>query len=303
MKRVVSVSLGSSQRNHRLRTEFLNQEVLIERIGTDGNLKKARSLLEELDGRVDALGLGGIDLYIRAGEKRYVFRDARGMIKNVTRTPVVDGSGLKDSLEKRIIFSLAREYQLDLSHKSVFLVCGVDRPGMAEALEELGASVTYGDLIFSLRLPLPIRSLQGLNRVASIVAPIVCRLPFKLVYPTGDKQESSKGKKRYRPYFQQAEVIAGDYHFIKRNSPERMADKIIITNTVTESDVEELRAKGVSMLITTTPKLEGRSFGSNVMEALLVALMGKGLDRMTEKEYLQLADEMCLKPRIEKLQS
>jgi len=35
MKRVVSVSLGSSKRNHSVITEILGETFLIERIGTD----------------------------------------------------------------------------------------------------------------------------------------------------------------------------------------------------------------------------------------------------------------------------
>ncbi|MFQ9524272.1 MAG: hypothetical protein ACLR2G_13350 [Phascolarctobacterium faecium] len=51
----------------------LKADLIIERLGTDGNLQKARQLLEELDGRVDALGLGGTDLYVYAGGRRYTF--------------------------------------------------------------------------------------------------------------------------------------------------------------------------------------------------------------------------------------
>jgi len=36
MKRVVSVSLGSSRRDHKATLQLLGQEVTVERIGTDG---------------------------------------------------------------------------------------------------------------------------------------------------------------------------------------------------------------------------------------------------------------------------
>jgi hypothetical protein len=41
MKRVVSVSLGSSSRDHKATLQLLGQEVTIERIGTDGDIEKA----------------------------------------------------------------------------------------------------------------------------------------------------------------------------------------------------------------------------------------------------------------------
>ncbi len=62
MKKVVSVSIGSSTRNHRVEAEFLGEKYIIQRIGTDGSITKAIDLIKELDGKVDAFGLGGIDL-------------------------------------------------------------------------------------------------------------------------------------------------------------------------------------------------------------------------------------------------
>ena len=74
--RVVSVSLGSAQRNHVAQTNLLGHAFSIERRGTDGDLKKAREVIAELDGKVAAIGLGGIDLYVVAGSRRYIMRDA-----------------------------------------------------------------------------------------------------------------------------------------------------------------------------------------------------------------------------------
>jgi len=48
-----------------------------------------------------------------------------------------------------------------------------------------------------------------------------------------------------------------------------------LTNTTTSENVEELKKRGVSLLITTTPVIEGRSFGTNVLEGVFTALLGK----------------------------
>jgi len=74
-KRVVSVSLGSSRRDHTAFAELLGRKFKIERIGTDGDFKKAIKILKRMDGIVDAFGLGGADFYLGAGEKRYIIRD------------------------------------------------------------------------------------------------------------------------------------------------------------------------------------------------------------------------------------
>ena len=98
MKRVVSVSLGSKKRDHQCEVELLGERVEISRRGTDGDLKAAVALLRELDGKVDAFGMGGIDRYLFAGKRRYEIRDAMRLVEAARVTPIVDGSGLKNTL-------------------------------------------------------------------------------------------------------------------------------------------------------------------------------------------------------------
>ena len=67
--------------------------------------------------------------------------------------------------------------------------------------------------------------------------------------------------------------------------PDRLDGKIVLTNTVTPANVEELRSRGVKTLITTTPDFGGRSFGTNVIEAALLALLGKKWADVTPADY------------------
>ncbi|MDQ6780957.1 MAG: quinate 5-dehydrogenase, partial [Candidatus Eremiobacteraeota bacterium] len=134
MKHIVSVSLGSSTRDHRVVVHWLGEDLDIQRIGFDGSLDKAIAKLHELDGHVDAIGLGGIDVYLYAGTKRYALRDGLRMLDAVKRTPVVDGSGLKNTLERETIEYLQREGIIDFHGLPVLMVSALDRFGMAQAL-------------------------------------------------------------------------------------------------------------------------------------------------------------------------
>ena len=100
---VVSISLGSSAGNKRIEDRLNGRPIILERRGTDGDKHRARELFRELDGQVDALGLGGTDLYLYAGPRRYVMREAAWLVRGVTKTPVLDGSGLKVTLEREAI--------------------------------------------------------------------------------------------------------------------------------------------------------------------------------------------------------
>ena len=294
--RVVSVSLGSSKRDHAVEVEMLGRRLSIERVGVDGDYDKACAMIAGLDGKVAAIGLGGTDLYLVAGKKRYVIEQSRRLAESAKSTPVVDGSGLKNTLERETIRSLAASGDLPLKGTKVLLVSAVDRFGMAEAVTEAGANTLFGDLIFALGIPIPIRSLAWVRILAALFLPVLRRLPISVLYPTGDAQESTKPK--YGRFFEWADVVAGDFHYIRKHLPERMDGRTIITNTTTQEDVALLKARGVATLVTTTPELGGRSFGTNVMEGVLIALAGKRPEQMQPDDYLDLLRRLGWKPRV-----
>jgi len=278
-------------------TEFLGEKFRIERIGTDGNWDEAINMIRRLDGKVDAFGMGGISLYIYVGNRKYILKDAKKLLLEAKKTPIVDGGGLKNILEKQSIERVAREGIVDFKGRRVLMVCGVDRLGMAQVLSELSDdNIVFGDLIYGLGIPIRIRSLKGLERIARVMAPIVVNFPFDSLYPTGSKQEVIIPK--HSKYYYEADIIAGDFLYIRRYLPERLDGKIIITNTTTREDVELLRERGVKLLVTTTPEMEGRSFGTNVMEALLVSIIGKPVDQITEDDYRSLLRELDFRPGV-----
>jgi len=298
MKRIVSVSLGSSTRDHRVETQWLGERFDISRIGFDGSLDRAIAKLRELDGTVDAIGLGGIDVYLYAGKKRYALRDGLRMLDAVKRTPVVDGSGLKNTLERETVRRLQSEGIIDFRGLPVLMVSALDRFGMAQALVDAGAQVTFGDFIFALGIDKPVSSLAEFEALAERYLPDACKLPFQFFYPTGKKQEKPPEPK-FSQYYANAQVIAGDFHFIRQHMPADLRGKTILTNTVTQANVDELRERGAARLVTSTPNLGGRSFGTNVMEAALLALLGKRWDDAVEDDYLRLLHELHFAPRIE----
>ncbi len=298
MKRIVGISLGSSTRDHSVTVELKGERYSIERIGVDGNMNKMIEKIRELDGKVDAFGLGGMDLYIYAVNRRYEFRDARRISRAAKKTPIVDGSGLKNTLERRTIEKLAEQTNLFVESKKVLLMSAMDRLGMAQAFEKVGCKMTYGDLLFVLNLPVPLSSLKTLAAIARVLAPLVGQLPFTMIYPTGSKQTINKP--RFVRYFYDNDIIAGDFHFIRRYMPAELPGKTIVTNTVTRDDVKYLRERKLKTLITTTPEMEGRSFGTNVLEALLVCMAG-GKEELSEEHYYSLLEELDLKPGITEL--
>lgn len=298
MKQVVSISIGSSKRDHNVVLDLLGEKVRIWREGTDGDMSDAVRRLEEYDGKVDAFGMGGIDLFLNAADRTYWFRDAKQFRDAVSTTPLLDGSGLKGAVEGDVVRFMQEELGLQVAGKRVLVTSAVDRWGMAMAFADAGCKMTYGDLLYALDIPVMIHKRSALVRACRIMAPIASQLPFKFLYPSeADHTSKVESESKYSQLYRDNDIISGDYKFVRKYMPRDMTGKWIVTNTTTPEDVEFLRGTGAELLITSTPRLEGRTFGTNVIEATLVAIEG-AKQALAPERYLELLREVGFKPDV-----
>lgn len=304
MKKILSISVGSSSRDHTTRHVFLGQECELSRQGTDGDFEKAVQRYADMDGKVDAFGVGGVEFFLRVGRKRYYFRDVSRIRKAVKVSKIGDGNGVKGLLERRAFQALEKHLNekenKTLKGMPALLTTAVDRYGMGEAMVDAGLDMTFGDLMFALGIPIAIRKLSTVRLMAAVLLPVITNLPFTWFYALGSEQDKPPQPK-WDKYYQQAQVLGGDFIQIRQYMPDDLSGKIIVTNTTTSKNVEELRKRNLHILVTVTPRLEGRSFGTNVMEATLLALMDKPQADVTDRDFLDLIERIPLEPNIEVL--
>ncbi|MCL2870338.1 MAG: quinate 5-dehydrogenase [Coriobacteriia bacterium] len=302
-KSVVSISLGSSARDHQAEIQLGNQYFSVHREGTDGDSDVLKRRLVELDAdpTVAAIGLGGTDLFLNAADRTYWLRETKSLAKIVRNKALVDGSGLKGAVEADTVRHLRDDLGIDLLEKRVLITSAVDRWGLGMAFCDAGVDTDFADLFYILGLRKIIRDRKTLTRVVRMAAPLAVQLPFAWLYPSGSDHTSEP---KLHPWtdklYEDYDIIAGDYKYIAKYMPPNLKDTWVITNTTTEEDVEFLRSRGVSKLITTTPRLEGRTFGTNVMEALLVAAAGES-HPLSPQGYLDLLAKYDLRPSVQEL--
>ena len=303
MKKILSVSVGSSQRDHTTHHTFLGQECEISRQGTDGDFEKAIQMYKDYDGKVDAFGVGGLEFYIQVADKRYYMRDVKRIAKAIRISKVGDGNGVKGILERRAFEALEKHLNKEggtLVGMPALKTTAVERYGMASAMVDAGLDVTFGDFMFALGLPFTVKKLSTVRLLAAILLPVVTQLPFSWLYPLGAEQDKEPQKK-WQKYYQQSTVIGGDFLQVRQFMPDDLTGKIIVTNTTTRKNVEELQKRNLHILVTATPRLEGRSFGTNVMEATLLALINKPQSEVVEADFRELIERIPLEPNIEVL--
>jgi hypothetical protein len=303
MKQVLSVSLGSVRRDHAVTLTVLGERVQVIRRGTDGSLARAVDVYREFDGTVDAFGVGGIEFCMVVGDRRHYWRDAKRIRAAIRTSKVADGNGVRAILAARAVRALERHLAAEgrtLRGMRALKMSAVARYFLARELVAAGCEVTFGDFLFALGLPFPVRRMDTVHALSRVVMPLVNQVPYHWLYDLGDRQVAPPVPKWQR-YYAEAEVIAGDYLMIRAHMPDDLRGKIIVTNTTTLRDTEELRARGVHLLVTETPRLEGRTFGTNVIEALLLALIDKPQAEVTAADYEALIEGIPIEPSVEVL--
>jgi len=296
MKNVISISIGSSKRNHSTTARFGGHEFNISRIGTDGDIKKALELFREYDGKVDAMGIGGTLLFLRVGERKYFIKDAKPIQGIVQKSKLADGNGIKPTLTRNAVAEMLKA-GIELKGKKALITSAVDRFCEAEEFAKAGCETIFGDFIFSLGINIPLKKIRTLKILAAILLPILTRMPFSFLYPIGSEQEKEPSEK-YAKYYRWADIIVGDFLFIRKYLLNDMGGKIIFTNTTTKKDVEDLWRRGLDILVTTTPEFEGRTFGTNVMEAVVLSLLGEKADDATDDDFARVINEIGMRPTI-----
>jgi hypothetical protein len=291
LERVVSVSLGDASRDFSFDVEVLGRNFRIERLGVNGNLAKACSLIEELDGQCGAIGLGGVNLFYRSGRRLYPIKEGHLLVRSARSTPVCDGSFVKQWIEPEVLGSLEKKGYVRLHGKRVALVSALDRYHLGLKCLDLGAEVLIGDALFALGLPILFGSRSVFEVVSLLTMPVLGRIPISVLYPmpSDDLKEDEAGRtavlRGHEPgplfrifrgidhaLLRRCDVFLGDFHLMKRALPEDISGKTVITSTVTPSEKGDLLQRGAARVFPLGLSLHGRSLGANALEALLVAV-------------------------------
>ncbi len=283
MLEVVGVSLGSPARDHEARVTIAGMRFRVRRVGTGGDLRRAAALLRALDGRVHALGLGGVNRALLLGGRAYPLPAGEWLASQVRLTPVADGAFWKAAVEPEAVRHLARE-GFPLAGRTVGLASILDRPALAAALVELGCRVRVGDAFYALGLPFWFPSPRAFAPVARLTLPALRRLPLRRIYPLGERQERVAGAPPRR--FAGIDVLAGDFHFLRHRLPPDLGGRAVIASSFTDADRGLLRERGLGALGIFVPTLAGRAHGANVWEAMAAAAHGRPPEKIAAAEFI-----------------
>ncbi|MCP4022965.1 MAG: dehydrogenase [Desulfobacteraceae bacterium] len=303
MKQVISVSLGTSRDDYAFETEFLGQQFLVRRIGTDGDKDKAAQLLLEWDNKADAIGIGNIK-FPHAIAPRYLTQKHDDKIKRLGKriqTPVTTGSALRDVSFEWSLRYVDHKFGDYFKNAKVLFLSGMTNYGIAKVMAEFTENLSFADPVIENGISKLIHSMKGLEFYAKGTHEILDWLPAKRL--TSSVVPLQKWNQYIlRKAMQKASIIVvpyyGFYEYLKDTTLEELGGKIIITSTAYDDRIAFLKERGVDVIIDTTPKILERVVGPCVIEALILAALEKKSDMVQDDDLLEIISMQKMDPRV-----
>jgi predicted amino acid dehydrogenase len=303
MKRVICISLGSSKYDYEFNTEFLGQDFHVKRIGTDGDLRKAEALLVKWDRAADAFGIGSVKFPYTIGPKRLTEERTR-QIENISKrikTPVTTGANLRKVTFEWSIHHIQYNLNGFFTNARILVLSGMANYNLAKIISEYTDNITFADPILEHGIPKFLNSIKELELYANGVHEVLKYAPGKRL-ATSTMPIKTWNEYILRKAMQKNTMIMVPYHefdeYLKVAGLEELGKKIVITSTVYDARVDFLRKRGVDMIIDNTPRILERVVGVNVLEAMIIAALGKPSAKITDDEFMEIISDQHLEPKI-----
>ncbi len=304
MKQIVSISLGLSENDYELETEFLGQDFFIRRFGADGDIDKAAELLEHWDDKADVIGLGSVQFSHEIGPTQWTQKKTRQLLKltEKLRTPVATGDELRrvgrEWCIRHVQYSFGGNY---FDNARVLFLSGMASYSMAKVLNEYTDNLTFADPVLEHGISKFLNSLKDLEMYAKGLHRVLKWVPGKRLSNSAVPLRAWN-QHIMRKAMQKAQVIVIPYtgfeEFVKDCSIEELGGKIILSSTIYDERVKYLKDRGADVIIDTTPKILERVVGVNVLESLIIAALGKPPEEVTKDDYLEIISEQRMDPRV-----
>ncbi|MFZ5569149.1 MAG: dehydrogenase [Thermodesulfobacteriota bacterium] len=305
MKKIVSISLGSSERDYTMNSRFLGEDFHIRRLGTDGDVNQAVELMKQWDQKAHVIGLGDVKFPYAIGSNRLVRKDTEALLEAGKKlaTPVTIGTALR-----RVAYEWSLRhvnYKLGkgsyFSNARVLFMSGMFSYRLSRVMAEYTPNLVFADPLIEKGIPNLLNSLKELEKYATRVHRVMQWIPLKSIT---DRISPLRGIDNYlfRRAVKDAQVIVIPYqnfhHYIQNFFVDELGGKTVITATAYDDRVQLLKDRGVEVIIDTTPKILQQVVAVNVLEAMIMAALDRPLNEITDDDLLEIVSEQRMDPRV-----
>lgn len=295
MKKVVSVSLGSSKQDFEFTTEFFGQKFQIKRMGADMDTGKAWELMRRQQAFCDAIGLGEMPDHYHVGDRTITNRETQKLLDVVTRVPATTGAHLRRILQVRAVRHVQKELKHYFNNNLVLFLSGMRNFDMAVAMSDYTKNLSFADAIFHTGAPALLGSLEQLEIYAK-------GSEYMLSGRGGEILGSALADfkvKRVASAAAKSHVIVGTFAEIKSIARSgNLEGKTLITSAIDNERLEYFKKQRVNLVIDVSPKLFDEVVGINVLEAMILATIHKPQETVSDDDLSEILDELEITPRL-----
>jgi predicted amino acid dehydrogenase len=296
MKSIASISLGPLSLDCNFRTKFLGHDFEIVRIGTDNDFKAAEKLVVEWRDKVDAIGLGLVHDHYSVGTRHFRQRDTARLEELAGDTLVSTGARLREIVQEWSLRSAQHELSNYFNNAKVLFMSGAANYRLASVMGELTQNLSFADPVLQFGAPRLLHSLRALELFTAGSQPVLRLGPEDHLPSLAPAKRFNKSllKKAVRD----ADAIVAGYHQLERYGPDELEGKVVLTSTISSDRQEALKERGVRVVIDCSIQLFEQTVGLNVIEAMILAALGKPAKEIAHDDYLEIFTDLDLKARI-----
>jgi len=295
MKKVVTVTLGSSKQDYEFQTEFLGHTYTVRRMGADQDTGKAWELMRRQQAMADAIGLGEISDHYIVGLRTIENKETKRLLNVVTRVPVTTGATLRRLLQVRAVRHVQKELGHYFNNNLVLFLSGMRNYDMAVAMSDYTKNLSFADALFQTGAPKMLTSLEQLELYAKGSKLMLGGKPGQLL----ESSLTSIKNRMVAEVVAKSHVIVGTFAEIKAvGNATNLKGKTLITSAVDDERLAFFTKCKVNLVIDVSPKLFQEVVGINTLEAMILAKLEKPMEEISDDDFVEILDELDIKPRL-----
>jgi predicted amino acid dehydrogenase len=295
MKHVVTVTLGSSKKDFEFKTKFLGQDFTVQRLGADQDTGKAWDLMRRHQATADAIGLGEVVDHCHVGLRTVINKETQRLLNVVTRVPVTTGATLRRLLQVRAVRYVQKELGHYFNNNLVLFLSGMRNYDMAVAMSDYTPNLSFADALYQTGTPAMLSSLEQLEVYAK-------GSEWMLSGKRGAMLESALTQfknKRMASVVEKSHVIVGTFAEIKAvANASNLEGKTLITAAIDDERMAFFTACKVNLVIDVSPKLFEKVVGINTLEAMILAVLERPMEEISDDDFNEILTELDIKPRL-----
>ena len=208
---------------------------------------------------------------------------------------VIIGVTLRRLLQVNAVRFVQNQLGHYFNNNLVLFLSGMRNYDMAVALSDYTPNLKFADALAQTGAPAMLTSLFQLELYAKNSDLVLSGKPGKML-----KTSLSTFKRaRIAAEVANAQVIVGTFHELKEvGHAKNLAGKTVITSAVDDERLAFFKRCRVNLVVDVSPQLFDRVVGTNVIEAMILAALGKPVEDVSDDDFREIIDELQLQPRL-----